>query len=239
MIGLARQMTLRRNMDILANNIANTSTNGFKAERLLLETNATSRASHEDGPNKLSFVDDWGLGRDFSQGSLVQTGRDLDFAIDGEGFFSLETANGERFTRDGNFTLNGDNEIVTADGARLLDEFGNPIQINPAGGRVTMTESGQLTQGEVPIAKVGVVTFNDLGQLEKRGNNRFFVAPNIDRVPAEDMVLRQGFTEQSNVTPIMEMTRMMEISRTYASVSRMIQQTEDLSRRALERLGRS
>ena len=112
MIGLARQQTLRQAMDISANNIANSSTTGFKAEQVLLETNAATRARHADGPDRLAFVDEWGVGRDFSQGALQGTGRPLDLAIEGEGFFALETEAGERFTRDG--------RDVRADGATYV-----------------------------------------------------------------------------------------------------------------------
>lgn len=237
-IGLARQMTLRRELDITANNIANTSTAGFKAEHLLLETDTGSRARHQDGPDRLRFVDDWGLARDFRQGSMTQTGRPLDFAIEGEGFFVLETGAGDRFTRDGRFTLNDTGEIIASDGAKLLDDQGNPITVNPEGEELVMSESGQLYQGEALLGKVGVTSFTDLGLLEKVGDNRFRATQNDQREEA-DVMMRQGFTEHSNVNPILEMTRMMEVSRTYTSVSKMIQQSEDLSRRALERLGRA
>jgi hypothetical protein len=99
---------LRRAMDVTANNIANAQTTGFKAERVMLAENSDSRARHVDGPNRVAFVDEWALGRDFTQGTLQQTGRPLDLALEGEGLFTLQTEAGERFTRDGSFTLNAD-----------------------------------------------------------------------------------------------------------------------------------
>ncbi|TGY90015.1 flagellar basal-body rod protein FlgF [Marinicauda algicola] len=238
MIGLARQQTLRQAMDISANNIANTSTTGFKAEQVLLETDAATRARHSDGPGRLAFVDEWGVGRDFSQGALQGTGRPLDLAIEGEGFFALETEAGERFTRDGRFTLSAEGEIVAADGARLLDEGGFPIRLAPEGGEIEVRANGEVMQDGVPVARLALTRFEAPGQLSKTGDNRYSAPEDAARETVLDPVVRQGFIEASNVRPVMELTRMMEISRTYASVTRMINQTDELGRKALERLGR-
>ena len=239
LISLSRQMTLRRAMDVTANNIANASTAGFKAERVLLEADLASPARHQDGPKRLAYVDEWGLGRDFSQGRLQATGRPLDLAIEGEGFFVLETAEGdERFTRDGAFTLDGEGAIVAPDGARLLNEAGAPILVDPDAGPVEISTAGEVSQNNAVIARLQVVAFEDRGQLQKTGANRFSAPEEADREIALDPVVRQGFTEAANVTPIMEITRMMEVSRAYASASRIVSQTDELSRKALERLGR-
>jgi len=238
MIGLARQQTLRRAMDIAANNIANSTTTGFKAEQVLLETQDTTRARHADGPSRLSFVDNWGVGRDFGQGELQATGRPLDLAVEGEGFFVVESEAGERFTRDGRFTLNGDGEVVAPDGARLLDAAGMPIRLQPEGGTIEITSTGQIVQDGLPVAELGITRFEQPGQLEKTGTNRFTAPEEAEREIMLDPVVRQGFVEASNVTAIAEITRMMEVSRTYASVSKMINQTDELGRKALERLGR-
>ncbi len=121
LIGLTRQLTLRRQMDVVANNIANANTQGFKAERMMLEPDTSYRARHQDGPNRAQFVDEWAMGRDFSQGSLTNTGRPLDLALQGDGFFMVEMDGVERFTRDGAFTLNPLGELVASDGAQVLD----------------------------------------------------------------------------------------------------------------------
>lgn len=238
MIGLARQQTLRQAMDIAANNIANISTAGFKAEQPLLETDTATRARHSDGPNRLSFVDDWGVGRNFSQGQLQGTGRPLDIAIEGEGFFTVLTEAGERFTRDGRFSLNGQGEIVAGDGALLLDAGGNPIRLLSDGGEVEIRTNGDVVQGGLPVAQIAVTRFDQRGELSKTGDNRYSAPDDAERELVLDAAMRQGFIEGSNVSPIMEITRMMEVSRTYASVSKMISQTDELGRKAIERLGR-
>ena len=103
MIGLTRQMTLRRDMDVIANNIANANTAGFKVESLLLENQPARTAEHADGPAELQYVNTWGMGRDFSQGEMEFTGRQFDLAVEGEGFFAVDANGTEQYTRDGRF----------------------------------------------------------------------------------------------------------------------------------------
>lgn len=237
LIGLSRQLTLRREMDITANNIANINTDGFKAERVLLESLETPRARHQDGPPRTQFVGEWGMARDFTQGALTATGRPLDLALDGPGFFVVETPAGERFTRDGRFTLNAEGELTAADGARVLDEGGAPVVLDPAAGPVQFSADGALIQNGQPGARLALVVFEGPGLLSKIGDNRFAAPEDAVRLD-ERPVVRQGFRESSNVRAILEMTRMMEVSRAYQSVTRMIADADELSRKAIERLGR-
>lgn len=238
LIGLARQQTLRRAMDVSANNIANASTAGFKAERLMLEPHTDHRARHADGPDRIAFVEDWAMGRDFRQGSLNATNRPLDMALEGEGFFTLETEAGERFTRDGRFTLAPDGALSAQDGARVLDQAGQPIFLDPSAGEITVSANGQISQGGAPVAQLGVVRFEQPGLLTKSGDNRYVAPEDAERVFEGLGQVRQGYSEASNVQAITEITRMMEVSRAYASVSKMIKDTDELSRKAIERLGR-
>lgn len=237
-IGLTRQLTLRREMDITANNIANAQTAGFKVEQVMLTSNTDSRARHMDGPDRVAFVDEWALGRDFSQGQLQQTGRTLDVALEGEGFFTLDTQNGERFTRDGSFTLSANGELVTGNGDRVLDEAGNPIFLDPAAGQITIGQDGTVSQNNQPGQRLGIANFENVGLLEKVGNNQFSAPENAERAGDVAALVRQGFVEGSNVRPMTEITRMMEVSRAYASVTKMIRDADELSRKAIDRLGR-
>lgn len=238
LVGLSRQLTLRRAMDVAANNIANAQTNGFKAERVMLESDLASRARHADGPDRVAFVDEWAMGRDFQQGALERTGRPLDLALQGEGFFILETGGGERFTRDGRFTVNPDGELTAADGARVLDDFGQPVRVDPNAGPVTISDDGVLSQDGLPGQRLGVARFEQLGLLQKVGENRFIAPEDAERSLENLPQIVQGHVESSNVRPIAEITRMMEVSRSYASVTKMIRDTDELSRKAIERLGR-
>jgi flagellar basal-body rod protein FlgF len=237
-VGLSRQILLRRELDIVANNIANADTTGFKVESLLARAEPAAPAHTADGPKPVKFVVANGLARDFGQGGLRQTGGDLDLAIEGMGFFQVDTAEGPRFTRDGRFRLDEAGRMVNQNGHPVLGEGGEEIVIDPALGPVAISKDGNLSQGEEQVGKIGVFTFDDLMVLEKSGDNQFRNASNLQPQPAAEAVVRQGFLEGSNVNPIVEITRMIEVSRAYQSISKMMDSEQDLARRSVERLGR-
>lgn len=238
MIGLSRQLTLRRAMDVTANNIANANTPGFKVESLLLQNQPANRAQAQDGPRQLQFVENWGVARDFRQGQLEYTGRPLDLAFEGEGFFAVETANGDlRYTRDGRFRLDQEGRLAATDGSLVLDETGMPILLEPGGGPITV-QGGAMIQDGNEVARIGAYTFEDLGALQKTGDGRYLAPEGVDADIAETININQGYVETSNVQQVLELTRMMETMRAYQSVSRFIQQGEELDRKAIERLGK-
>jgi flagellar basal-body rod protein FlgF len=237
MIGLTRQMTLRRAVDIAANNIANMNTAGFKMEHELLAERPMGRARDVEGGEQIRYVTDWGVLRDFSTGPLQHTGRDFDLAINGEGFFQLQAGDDVQYTRDGRFTLDPTGALVSADGAPVLDDGGAPVII-PSAEDITITSEGAVMADGVEVARVGLVAFDNLSALQKAGEGRFVAPEDAAPVQAETPDIRQGFSEGSNVNPVMEITRMLEISRTYEAVSEMIKQNSDLSRRSVERLGK-
>ena len=243
MIGLSRQMTLRRSMDVVANNIANANTAGFKVESLLLENTPARTAEHADGPSDVQYVNTWGMGRDFSQGELEYTDRALDMAIDGDGFFAVETAAGEQYTRDGRFHTDADGQLVTADGSPVLDgDTRAPIFLDPNARSTAIAEDGVITQDGVQAGRIGVFEIANRAEMSKQGNGRYTVPESDD--PADEPLamlnpsVRQGFVESSNVQSITELTDMMTIMRSYQSVSKFLSEAEDLNKRALERLGR-
>lgn len=239
MIGLSRQLTLRREMDIVANNIANASTPGFHVENLLLRNQAAPTAEARDGPQDLQYVDAWGVGRDFSQGSLDFTGRPLDVALEGDGFFQIEGADGEAlYTRDGRFRVDNEGRLAASDGALVLDDLGAPILIDPAQGAAMITEDGAVVQNNAEVARLGIYRFENLAALEKSGSSRYAASEDNPAEIATEIAIRQGYVETSNVQPILELTRMIETMRAYSSVSRFLSQGEELSRKAIERLGR-
>jgi flagellar basal-body rod protein FlgF len=239
-IGLSRQMTLRRELDIVANNIANADTTGFKVEQLMLGTEVGERARNDQVRPGVSFVLDKGVGRDFGQGAMQQTGRPLDFAIDGEGaFFTVgDGANGEAYTRDGAFTLDPEGRLTTKAGAPVLGD-GGEIVLNPALGPVSVGADGTITQDGQTTGRLSVVRFEALGVLEKGGDGLYRNTSNAQTMDAPDARIQQGMLEAANVNPLIEITNLVEISRAYESVTRMIENATDLSRRAVERLGRA
>ena len=238
-IGLSRQMTLRRELDIAANNIANADTTGFKVEQLLVAAEVGQRARNDAIRPGASFVRHNVVCRDFSQGSLEQTGRALDFAIEGEGvFFRIEDAGGEAYTRDGAFTISPEGVLVTKAGRPVLGD-GGPIAIDPAQGPITVADDGTISQAGAIIGTMGLARFEDLGVLSKDGDGLYRNASNAAPIDATGAQVRQGMLEGSNVNPLIEITNLIEISRAYERATKMVENVQELSRRSVERLGRS
>jgi flagellar basal-body rod protein FlgF len=237
-VGLSRQMVLRRHMDIIANNIANVDTTGFKVEELIEKTDPQAPAMTQGGPRPVKFVSPDGVARNFGQGALRSTGAPLDLAIEGQGFFQVRDAQGDRFTRDGRFRTDDTGRLVTGQGAAVLDEGGGEIVIDPEKGQVAISADGVVSQGDERIGKVGVYEFASAGALEKAGDNLYRNTSNLQPTPAAKARVRQGMLEGSNVNAVLEITKMIEVSRAYEQTARMMDSEADLSRRAVERMGR-
>ncbi len=156
-VGLSRQMVLRRELDLIANNVANANTVGFKVESLLARTEPGAPASNDGAPRPVKFVLDGGVARDFTQGGLFSTGSDLDVGIEGDGFFEVATDEGPRYTRDGRFTLDELGRITTQAGDPVAGEGGGEIIINPENGAVTIGPDGAISQGENLLGRIAVM----------------------------------------------------------------------------------
>lgn len=237
-IGLSRQMTLRRELDIVANNVANADTTGFKVEQLMVGTEIGERARNDAIRPSASFVLDKGVGRDFGQGALKQTGRDLDFAIEGEGaFFTVQTPTGPAYTRDGSFVTDAEGRLTTKQGLLVMAD-GAELDLDPQRGPVSVAHDGTVSQQGQPIGRLTVVRFDDLSVLQKSGDGLYRNTSGAEPMEATDAQVRQGTLEGSNVNTLMEITNLIEINRAYERVTKMIENANDLSRRSVERLGR-
>lgn len=237
-VALSRQMILRREMDIVANNIANADTPGFKVEAVISETDQV-RIPGMSGPlSQIQFVLDTGLARDFGQGALQQTGRPLDIAIEGEAFFQINTAAGTRYTRDGRFALDAEGRLVNAAGNTVAGDGGREIELDPAGGEIAIATDGTISQGGARVGKIAAFRFASLQDIEKTGDGLYRAVGDQVAEAAPDVLLRQGMIEGSNVNPVLEITRMIEVSREYERIARIMEQTQQLERTAIERLGR-
>lgn len=237
-VALSRQMTLRRELDIVANNIANADTVGFKVESLLTGTEERRPAKDVQIDHPVRFVLDNGVARDFGQGALKQTGGAFDVGLEGDGFFSVSTPAGDRYTRDGRFGLDAQGRLVTKAGDPVLGEGGAEIVLRPDDGAPNISANGTVSQGQVVVGKIAVVRFDNLSALSKEGDGRY-LADGVEPLPAPDVQVKQGMTEASNTQPVLEVVKLIELSKAYERVTRMVDSSQDLSRRSIERLGRS
>jgi flagellar basal-body rod protein FlgF/flagellar basal-body rod protein FlgG len=244
LVGLSRQMVLERQMDVVANNVANINTSGYKADRSLFEEYLASGA-HEDNfarsDRRLSFVQDRATFHDFSQGPTEETKNPLDVAIDGSAFLVVQTPAGERYTRDGGLQINNQGQLVTASGYQVLGDSG-PIVFQPTDKQINIASDGYVTvlEGTNRIdsvrGKLRMVSFTEAQKLLKEGNNLYSAGEGATAAPDTTSRLRQGFIEKSNVNSVTEMSRMIEITRTYTQVSALLQQQSDLHKSAIEKL---
>lgn len=236
-VGLSRQMMLRRELDVIANNIANADTSGFKVEDTLTKTEAKA-APRTRQSDAIKFVIDDGVARDFGQGGLNRTSSPLDLAIEGQGFFTVNTTAGPRYTRDGRFTLDSTGRLTTQAGVPVAGAGGGEILVDPLLGPVTIAKDGTVSQGINIIGKVEVSRFDDMSSLRKDGDNLFRNVSNQAAQAAPDARVHQGMLESSNVKTIEQVTRLIEVNRAYDSISKMMADTSDLSRRSIERIGK-
>lgn len=230
-VTLTRQAGLMREMDVIAQNIANLSTTGFRREGVVFSEYVQRM---EEGPS-LSMAYGNGRAIDLSQAGLTQTGGTFDFAIQGEGFFLIETPDGERLTRAGAFTPSAEGELVSPDGHRLLDQGGAPVFVPPGSAGVAMAADGTLSAGGVPLARVGLWQPVDPVSLRHQAGT-LFSAGAVE--PAEGGVVMQGMLEDSNVEPVSEIARMIEVQRAYELGQTFLDREDARLRGIIETLGR-
>ncbi len=243
LIGLSRQVTLERQMDVVANNVANANTNGFKADRSLFEEFLNSGAREDNfigSDRRVSYVQDRGTFRDVGQGPMEQTKAPLDLAVSGDAYFAVQTTGGERYTRDGKFSLNNVGQLVTSDGNPVLGNAG-PITFQPTDHDINIAPDGTVTVLEGTArtdsirGKIRLVAFDDPQKLQKQGFNLYGAGQAAQQAGAKSTV-QQGYIEKSNVNAVSEMGRMVEVMRAYQSIAALLQQQSDLHKSAIEKL---
>ncbi|MGE0185951.1 MAG: flagellar basal-body rod protein FlgF [Hyphomonadaceae bacterium] len=236
MLGLQTQRVLQRRMDIAANNLANVNTTGFKADGMVLDEAERTDAHAEEDPTEIRFVRDVALMRDMRQGPIAMTGNALDVALEGDGFIMVEGPSGPLYTRDGAFSLTGEGRLVTSDGRAVLNSGGAPIVLDPQGESPSIGRDGVIRVAGVEVGRIGVASFAAPGALSKVGDNLWDAQGQASG--AFEGVVLQGALEGSNVRPVVELTRLIEISRAYQSAAKIVSGADELRQRAIERLGR-
>jgi flagellar basal-body rod protein FlgF len=241
LVGLSRQVALSRELDVVANNLANMNTTGYKADGSLFEEYLSSKARAAPTDSRVSFVQDRGVWHDMSQGALDRTGNPLDLAIDGKGYLVVQTPAGQRYTRNGALKTDATGQLVTSEGYPVLGDNG-PIVFQQTDHQVQISRDGTISvrQGasnaDAARGHLRVVTFANPQQLQKYGSSSFTAIQGAQPQPAQDAGIIQGSIEQSNVRSVVEMSRMIEITRSYTQVAGILQQQGDMGQQSIDKL---
>jgi flagellar basal-body rod protein FlgF len=229
-LALNRQVGLKAEMDTIANNIANLSTSGFRKEQLIFSEFVRSVGEGES----VSLAD---LGARFASelaGTLQMTGAELDLAIDGEGFFMIDGAEGPLLTRAGGFQRSSEGFLVTPNGESVLDEGQAPIFLPPDASAISVASDGTVSADGLEIARIGVVTA-PAESLSRVGNTAFVSSEPVVAVP--DPRVTQGALEGSNVVAVDEIARMIAVSRAYEQIQNLITDEDQRIRDSIRTLG--
>lgn len=241
LVGLSRQVALSRELDVVANNIANINTTGYKADGALFEEYLSSAARSGQNQGRVSFVRDRGTWHDLSAGPIEKTGNPLNVAIDGNAFLVVQTARGERYTRNGALQINGTGELVTSEGDAVLGDAG-PIVFQPTDNQVTFSKDGTISvregtsKSDSARGSLRLVAFEGAQQLRKDGSSAFTTVGDAQPQPTKASRIIQGSIEKSNVRGVVEMSRMIEITRAYTQVAAMLKQQTDQDQQNLNKL---
>jgi flagellar basal-body rod protein FlgF len=232
-VALSSQIALEKRLNTIADNVANASTVGFRATGVKFEDVVSSLDDQA-----LSFVSSGDTYISDTNGPLRETGNPFDFAIKGNAWFGIETPGGTVMTRDGRFTLTENGELVTIEGYPVLDAGGAPMQLDPRNGPPRAGADGSLRQGDNLVGALGLFNFDPGPNFVRFGNSGIVPAgepePVVDRL---DAGVAQGFLEESNVNPVLEITRLIMVQRAFENGAAMIRDTESSYDEAIKTLG--
>ncbi|MEP1929773.1 MAG: flagellar hook-basal body complex protein [Paracoccaceae bacterium] len=224
---LTRQTGLVREMQVVANNIANAATTGYRQEGLVF----SEYVQELNDDSSLSMATARVRNTSMLQGALTQTESTFDFGIEGPGFFLVDTPSGERLTRSGNFSPNADGDLVTNDGYRVLDGGGAPVFIPPGASDLSVAVDGTISTDGQAVGQIGLFVPTDPNSLNREDGVMFQTDSGID--PADNARIVQGFLEDSNVDPISQIARMIEVQRAYEMGQSFLQSEDERIRTAL------
>lgn len=248
LVGLSRQVALGHELDMIANNVANINTTGFKADRTVFSQFLMPRASDQSfggRDRQISYVEDRTTYIDMAQGAVQHTGNPLDVTIDGNAYFVVQTPRGQRYTRNGALQVNGAGQLVTSNGDQVLGTSG-PITFQNIDHDIVISGSGIITvrEGNATVdsqrGTLQLASFDNPQALQKDGGSTFMAPPgvNANPAPAGTRVV-QGTIEKSNVNGVAEMARMIEITRSYTDIANILTQEGDLRKNALSQLSQT
>jgi flagellar basal-body rod protein FlgF len=232
-VSLSAQISLERRLETIAANIANANTPGYRVDGVSFSTELAKA-----GDARIAFVD---AGRDYVSrraGPLINTGNPLDMAIQGDGWFAVQSGGQTVYTRDGRMKMDENGGLLSMTDAPVLDAAGAPIQLDPGGGPPAIARDGMISQNGRQIGAVGLFALDADVKLTRAGTSGF--TSDKGAQPILDFRsdgVAQGFIEGANVDPVREMTRLIEISRTFDGVTNGVNQTESSLQDAIKTLG--
>ncbi|MBI0002916.1 flagellar basal-body rod protein FlgF [Bartonella sp. M0177] len=235
-VGVSGQISLERRMETIARNMANVNTTGFRSEEMKFESLVSPVA--RDNNQNVNFSSAGKTYISTNRGPVTQTGNPLDVAVNGDSYFSLQTPNGQVYTRDGRMVMTQEGGLVSVQGYPFLDNGGAPIQIDPANGSPRIAADGAIYQNNLQVAAIGLYQFQPDSKLHYGPNAS--VIPDKAPIPVQGDAANgvvQGFLENSNVNGVVEMTRLIEVSRAFERVEAMMRQQEERSSQAIQTLG--
>lgn len=237
-------MATRRNLDLISNNLANANTTGYKKEAGIKESFPEVLINRMERGNKNKSLGSLGTGvklkksyTNFNEGSLKSTGNQLDLAIKGNGFFTVRTPEGNRYTRNGNFSLNSEGQLVTQAGYQVLGENSDSLQVDQ-GTKVYVNRNGKLMINGFNQGTLQIVDFNNKSLLQKQGEN-LYKKGDAREISINNYQIVQGYLEQSNVKVVEEMAKMIETNRLYEANQKVIQTLDNTLGKAVNQVGRS
>jgi flagellar basal-body rod protein FlgF len=233
-VGLSAQIALERRMEAIARNVANLGTAGYRAEGIKFE----SLLSRRIGDESVAYagVDDAYVSLD--AGPLGQTGNPLDVAVQGDAWLAIQTPDGTVYTRDGRMKMLETGELVSLNDYPILDAGGAPLLLDPIGGPPQIARDGMITQGGIEVGAIGLFAIDPQAQLSRYENSG--VVPNRAAEPVLDFDANgvvQGFVEGANVNPVLELTKLIMVSRSFESATSAIEQSEKSLEDAIKTLG--
>lgn len=240
LVGLSRQVALRRELDVIANNLANLNTTGFKQDDVVFQEYLMPTAQEDSfqrgADRRVSFVWDRATATNHGQGGIIQTSNPLDAAISGRGFFVIQTPEGERYTRNGSFEINDRNQLVTKQGHPVMGE-GGPIVFEANDVGITVGRDGSISSSGGARGRLRVVEPSQPRGFEKAGDNLFRTGPGTQAQAVGTPDIRQGALESSNVSPVLALSRMIEVTRAYQSLASSLERHDQMRREAIRSLG--
>ena len=232
-VGLSGQLALDRRLSTIANNVANAGTAGFRAEGVQFSSVVSATQ-----PFSTAFATPGAAHVDLQSGGFTKTGNPLDVAIQGESFMAIQTPQGTAYTRDGRMQMLPGGDLVSINGHAILDASGSPLSIDPAAGPIAISRDGMIRQGPRAVGAIGLFDV-DLAKGYARYENSAFL-PRSEPRPVEDFTrngIVQGFAEESNVNPILELTRLIAVQRAFEAVSSNMEQRDTTLRDTIQALG--